>query len=156
MSQFFRVTERNHAAMVLMTELAARFKSKEWLSLTNLGVSHGISPGYLEEIVALLKKAGLVKGRAGRTGGYQLAKDPKTITAHAILTSLEGSLDLLPCLTTEASCAAAPKCSSRSFWHTMQKKITHALKQTTLAELSSPRHSAEGPERSRGERSPTK
>ena len=52
----------------------ARYSEEEPVSTNNISVRQDISERYLEQLVALLKKAGLVKSIRGATGGYVLAK----------------------------------------------------------------------------------
>jgi Rrf2 family protein len=49
----------------------------------------GISKVYLEQVFALLKRGGIVISVKGTSGGYQLAKSPKTLTAFDVLSVSE-------------------------------------------------------------------
>lgn len=53
-----------------------------------------ISPQYLEQVFASLRRAGIVKGIKGSQGGYRLNSDPKEIAVSAILEALEGSYQI--------------------------------------------------------------
>lgn len=59
--------------------------------LGNLAVRNGISPQYLEQVFASLRRAGIVKGTKGSQGGYRLNADPGKITVSSILEALDGS-----------------------------------------------------------------
>ena len=48
----------------------ARYSEKEPVSIGSVAARQGISERYLEQLVALLKKAGLVKSIRGASGGY--------------------------------------------------------------------------------------
>ena len=61
--------------------------------LKDIAKDQDISVGYLEQVFSLLKKAGIVKSSKGAGGGYQLAKEPKTLSLYDILSALEGDLD---------------------------------------------------------------
>ena len=54
----------------------ARYSEKEPVSIGSVAARQEISERYLEQLVALLKKAGLVKSIRGASGGYVLAKKP--------------------------------------------------------------------------------
>ena len=54
----------------------ARYSEKEPVSIGSVAARQGISERYLEQLVALLKKAGLVKSIRGASGGYVLEKKP--------------------------------------------------------------------------------
>ncbi|WP_297713091.1 Rrf2 family transcriptional regulator [Clostridium sp.] len=49
-----------------------------------------ISERYLEQIFSLLRKSGLIIGRKGAQGGYNLSKSPNEITIGEVLRALEG------------------------------------------------------------------
>ena len=71
----------------------ARYSEKEPVSIGSVAARQEISERYLEQLVALLKKAGLVKSIRGASGGYVLAKKPSEISVGDILRALEGSLE---------------------------------------------------------------
>ena len=54
-------------------------ESKELLSSQALAESVGTNASYIRKVIALLKNAGLITSRQGKTG-YQLSKEPKNIT----------------------------------------------------------------------------
>jgi Rrf2 family protein len=50
----------------------------------------GIPKQYLDQLMAMLKKAGFVTSSRGRQGGYSLARRPDTVTLLDVITALEG------------------------------------------------------------------
>ena len=151
MNSLFRVSARNHAGLILMTELArttarvlniqrpARPAARDevlgtgYLSLNEVAESMGLSQGFLEEIAMALKKAGLIMGRQGPGGGYRLAKPATKITAEQVLVALEGPIVLVDCH--GASCPVAAACASKSLWGFLQKDVLSSLRKTTLAKI---------------------
>jgi Rrf2 family protein len=75
-----------------------------------------ISHGYLEQILATLKKSALVVSIRGVGGGYKLSRDASEINVLEILESLEGKL-FVPPINAGASVVLD------SFWLDMQEKI---------------------------------
>ena len=59
----------------------------------------GIPEAYLEQLIAPLRKAGLVLSIRGAQGGYTLADEPKNISVGAILRAVEGPLAATSCIT---------------------------------------------------------
>ena len=59
--------------------------------LSTIAERNGISPQYLEQAFASLRRAGIVKGIKGSQGGYKLNKDPRKITIAAVLEALDGT-----------------------------------------------------------------
>ncbi|NLW56924.1 MAG: Rrf2 family transcriptional regulator, partial [Firmicutes bacterium] len=72
----------------------------------------GISESYLEQVFALLRKAGLVNAIRGSYGGYVLSKPPEDITVGEIILALEGPLVSVNCVTEgeEAACDKKDTC----------------------------------------------
>lgn len=133
MNSLFRVSARNHAGMILMTQIAETKNSGDFVSLGAVAKEMRLSQGFLEEIAMSLKKAGLIKGRKGPGGGYQLARPASKITAEQILTALEGPVMLAPCQ--DQCCGVAKYCKSKSLWNFLQKDVLDSLKKTTLSDL---------------------
>ena len=75
-----------------MIDLAV-YSENEAVSLNSIAERQHISEGYLEQLMALLKKAGLVTSIRGASGGYRAGRDlPSEISVGDILRALEGSL----------------------------------------------------------------
>lgn len=130
----FRISERTHSGLILMTRLAEAYGTSEYVTLKEVAEPMMLSEGYLEEVAAALKTAGLIKGRTGPKGGYALTSDPAKITAEQIVTALEGPIALVECQT-GAACPVQHACSSQSLWGALQKKILVSLRETKLAEI---------------------
>ena len=62
----------------------------EYVVLGTLAERNGISPQYLEQVFAGLRRAGIVKGTKGCQGGYRLSISPKELTVSTILEVLDG------------------------------------------------------------------
>lgn len=61
------------------------------VALNLIAERNHISPQYLEQVFAALRKNGLVKSIKGAQGGYLLARGPEEITVSEILKALDGS-----------------------------------------------------------------
>ena len=70
----------------------AQYSSETPVSITSISARQDLSERYLEQLMAMLKKAGLVKSVRGAGGGYVLAKDMAAISVGDVLRALEGSL----------------------------------------------------------------
>ena len=75
-----------------------------------------ISHGYLEQILATLKKSSLVISIRGVGGGYKLSRDASQINVLEIIESLEGKLFVPPQ-------NAGASVVLDSFWLDMQEKV---------------------------------
>jgi Rrf2 family cysteine metabolism transcriptional repressor len=110
-----------------MMELAAKFGEGP-TSLKSIAERNQLSEHYLEQLVAPLRNAGLVKSIRGAYGGYVLSKDPETITSGDIIRILEGPIS--PVDFTEEDDPA-----KRQLWLRIRDSIAEVLDSTTLADL---------------------
>ena len=75
----------------------ALYSENETVSIASISARQNISESYLEQLIAKLRKAGLVTSVRGAGGGYKLAKPASEISVGDILRALEGSLDAVKC-----------------------------------------------------------
>lgn len=106
----------------------AKYSTDEPVSITSISDRQGISERYLEQLMGLLKKGGIVKSIRGAGGGYMLAKSLEVISVGDVLRALEGNLELVDCpgLLPEDGCKSADVCVTKYVW----KKINDSINQT--------------------------
>ena len=112
-----------------MMELANRFGEGQ-ISLKSIAQRHGLSEHYLEQLVAPLRNAGLVKSIRGAYGGYILSRSPESITAGDVIRVLEG-----PISPVEFEEEEDP--AKRDLWLRIRDSISGVLDSTTLQDLIS-------------------
>ncbi len=109
------------------------------VSLHAVAEREDLPEAYLEQLVASLRKAGLVQGKRGAGGGYMLTRDPAQISAGDIVRALEGPIEPQIC-TAEGdaivNCVLQPGCATHHVWMTLQATIANALDGMTLAQLA--------------------
>jgi Rrf2 family protein len=115
----------------------ARYSEEEPVSISSIAVRQGISEGYLEQLVSLLKKAGLVKSIRGAGGGYILARAMDDISVGDILRALEGSLEPVRCAAfySEEGCMASDGCVTKYVWQKINESINRTVDEMKLNEL---------------------
>ena len=114
------------------------------ISLAEIARSEDISLSYLEQLVTILRRAGLVGGTRGVHGGYQLTADPASITAGQVVRALEGPIAPAECVSEGVEsgyCWRETVCPSKPFWEQVRNSIARVLDTTTLADLCSTRES---------------
>jgi len=118
-----------------MIELA-QSDSEEYIPLKAISEHQEISMKYLEMIVAILQKAGVVHSLRGKSGGYRLAKPPGEYTVGSILKLTEGSLSPVACLEQEENtCSRSGQCATLPMWKTLDKLIDDYLESVTIQDL---------------------
>jgi Rrf2 family cysteine metabolism transcriptional repressor len=112
-----------------MMELATKFGEGP-TSLKSIAEKHQLSEHYLEQLVAPLRNAGLVKSVRGAYGGYILSQSPEQITSGDVIRVLEGPIS--PVDFTEEDDPA-----KRDLWIRIRDSIAEVLDSTSLASLIS-------------------
>ncbi len=92
-----KYSTKSRYALRLMVDLTLHGNG-DYIALKDISERQNISVKYLEQIVSVLGKAGMLKSVRGPQGGYKLAKDPSEYTAGDILRITEGNLAPIPCL----------------------------------------------------------
>ena len=87
-----KISAKGRYGLAAMTYLARNFASGAPITIISISEKLGISKIYLEQAFSLLKRAQLVNSIKGSQGGYQLAREPREISAYDILSSIELSL----------------------------------------------------------------
>ncbi len=132
-----KLSTKGRYGIKAMVDLATEYESGEKLSIAQLSERQGISYAYLEQLIALLKKAGLVKAARGAQGGYTLAKAPENISVGEVLKALEGSTALVECVGTAGTdCENVCSCAARPLWLKLQRRIDDVLDSTTIKDMA--------------------
>lgn len=88
-----KISKKCRYGLKALIDLSAN-AGKECMVLGNIAERNGISPQYLEQIFASLRRAGIVKGSKGFQGGYRLNVNPKELTVSEMLEALDGSYQI--------------------------------------------------------------
>ena len=104
-------------------------------SIKMIAERQAIPEAYLEQLIALLRKAKLVISNRGAMGGYRLAHKPEEITVGDVLRALEGGLNLVECLTEEEQCGKSCACPSRVVWLKIQQGLNSIVDGITLKDM---------------------
>lgn len=131
-----RLSTKGQYGVRAMLELALSYGEGP-ISLKTIAEKQDISEHYLEQLIAVLKKAGLVKSTRGAQGGYTLAMEPKDITVGDILRALEGPLAPVDCVAddTEVECQRADFCVSRLVWQKIKDSLNKVVDSITLQDM---------------------
>ena len=92
-----KISTKGRYALRMMLDLAIH-QNEGFVSLKDIADRQGISKKYLEQIVPLLNRTGMLRTNRGYQGGYRLAKSPDAYTVGEILRLTEGDLAPVACL----------------------------------------------------------
>lgn len=115
----------------------AQYSEIEPVSINSIATRQGISERYLEQLMTLMKKAGLIQSIRGAGGGYVLARDMSQISVGDVLRALEGSLEPVECagFNQEDSCEAAGGCVTKYVWQRINESINRTVDEISLRQL---------------------
>lgn len=107
----------------------ADYSEEQPQSITCIAARQSISDSYLEQLMAKLKKAGLVESIRGAQGGYVLAREAKDISVGDILRALEGDLSPVKCsgIREDGTCGQSEVCVTRNVWKRIDDSIQNAV-----------------------------
>ena len=111
----------------------------EAASVSSIAARQFISENYLERLIAMLKKAGIVNSLRGAQGGYVLAKPAEEISVGEVLRALEGDLNPVDCAEIDGSgefCEGADTCVAKFVWKRISDSINQAVDNLMIAELA--------------------
>lgn len=92
---------------------------------------------FLEQVMSLLKKAGLVESYRGAQGGYRLKLPASKINLADIVQSVEGPIVLMECVGAGdvSGCDQVSMCVIRDIWVDVQDSVIKTLESVTLEDV---------------------
>lgn len=130
-----KISTKGRYAVRVMLDLAQN-NTEECVKVKDIAARQGISKKYLEQIIAVLNKAGYVTSIRGARGGYRLAGEPKKYTVGMILRLTEGSMAPVACLEENApECERCETCETLDVWKEIYAAVNQVIDNVTLADL---------------------
>lgn len=130
-----KISTKGRYALRLMLDLAT-YNTGEPVSIRDIAKRQQISEKYLEQIIAVLNKAGFVRSVRGAQGGYVLKKDPKEYTVGMILRQTEGDLSPVSCIGDEGTpCERKGTCVTVRIYEKINDAVNGVVDHITLSDL---------------------
>jgi Rrf2 family protein len=131
-----KISTKGRYALRLMIDIAGHDDGSTLISLKDVADRQKLSVKYLEQIVGLLSKAGLLRSGRGPQGGYRLSRPAEEYTVGSILRLTEGNLAPVACLEDpENQCERCHECATLDFWTGLYAVINNYIDKFTLADL---------------------
>ena len=132
-----RISSKVDYAVRAAAELAARSPSRQDRPTKGetVGEAQGIPTKYLENILAELRRSGIVGSRRGAEGGYWLARPPAEVTIADIIRAVEGPLADVRGEAPEHLDYSGPAEPLERVWVATRASVRSVLEQVTLADL---------------------
>lgn len=131
-----KLSTRARYALRMMQNIARQADNGSAVSLSDVSKQTNMSRRYLEQLAIGLKKASLIKGTAGKRGGYVLCRSAEDIYINEIVESTIGPINIVKCVNEPDECLFAEICECRSVYDLINRKVTGVLSNISLADLA--------------------
>lgn len=131
-----RVTAKGEYATQAVLYLALQYPGV--LTIHDIAQRHHIPLKYLEQILAELKRGGVLESRRGVNGGYTLARAPEQISVGEVLRIVDGAFAESSCIHNEAMggvCVEGHSCGLKQTWRDVQGAVEKILFATSFEDV---------------------
>jgi Rrf2 family protein len=120
---------------LLVLSLADRTRP---MRLEDLAHRTVVPQSVLEQIMPIMRSAGIVRAERGPSGGYRLNHRPEEITLERIVRLFQGPLAPIGCATRKEPepCPMSVGCSLRFVWEEVRDATISILERTSFADLA--------------------
>lgn len=129
------VSTRGRYALRMMIDLAENSRNGAYIAMKDIAERLEISKKYMEQIMPVLVKNGLVEGMQGQGGGYRLTRRPEEYRVGEILRLTEGDLAPVSCLSGDSPCTRSCGCRTIAMWSRFNKLTNDFFDGITVADL---------------------
>lgn len=130
------VSSRGRYALRILVDMAIHAE-EGYVPMKEMARRQDISSKYMESIMPLLVKGGLVEGISGKKGGYRLTRTPDKITVGEVLRLTEGDLAPVSCLSSRTEpCMQAEACPTFKMWADFDKLTNDYFDAIPLSRLT--------------------
>jgi Rrf2 family protein len=134
-----RLSRRSEYGLRALVDLV-RHRDDGPVALATLAERNRLPTKFLEQIMATLKHAGVVRTTLGAHGGYAIAADPASVSVGRVIRLLDGALAPLGCVSLRyyerCSCVDEAACPLRDVMIDVRDAMLEILDSETLAELA--------------------
>lgn len=131
-----RLTAKSEYGLLAMIDLASRAEVGP-VSAREISERQAIPAKFLEQLMATLRKGGLVSAVRGARGGFVLERAASEITVLDVVETLEGPLGTTVCEGERAaSCGREGLCAAADVWADATEAVREVLVTATLADLA--------------------
>jgi Rrf2 family transcriptional regulator, cysteine metabolism repressor len=134
-----RLSRRSEYGLRALVDLV-RSDGSGPVALAVLAERNNLPAKFLEQIMATLKRGGVVRTTLGAHGGYAMAADPSSVTIGRVVRMLDGALAPVPCVSLryyeKCSCPDETTCSLRDVMIDVRDAMLAILDHESLRELA--------------------
>jgi Rrf2 family protein len=131
-----RVSAKTDYALRALLEMSSRDDGKP-VSAEELGRLQGIPHGFLQAILADLRKAGVVIAQRGQSGGWRMNRDPKDVSVADVIRAVDGPLGSVAGHAPEDMEYQGHTMRLRDTWVAVRASVRGVLEGITLDDIAS-------------------
>ncbi len=131
-----KLTTKGRYAVAAMTDIAA-FGGAAPVAATDVALRQRISIAYLEQLLAKLRRSGLIDSVRGVAGGYRLAREASEIRVADIVAAVDEEIKTTACAPgSSTSCqGTSTRCLTHDLWDELGRQIDIFLNAVTLEDV---------------------
>ncbi|MBI5651924.1 MAG: Rrf2 family transcriptional regulator [Chloroflexi bacterium] len=132
-----KVSSRGEYGLRALYDLAEHY-NEGTIPSSDIATRQHIPQNYLNQLLIVLRRSGLIESERGRNGGHRLARPPHKITLSEAVRALDGTTAPVECIEDVASCD--DHCAYCNVWREVQSATDNVLDKKTLADVTHTRH----------------
>jgi Rrf2 family protein len=145
-----RVSAKSDYALRALIEIAAQ-AGGDAISAEEVGRRQEIPRGFLQAILADLRRAGIVMSQRGQAGGWRMARDPDEVTVADVIRAIDGPLVSVYGLRPEAVSYNETAAALQHVWIAARSSLREVFEEVTIGSLTTKRLPAKVEARTRDE-----
>lgn len=130
-----QLTARSEYGLLAAIDLGARWGEGP-VSARGIAERQSIPPKFLEQLLASMRKAGLVSASRGARGGFELTREPALISVLDVVEALEGQLAPTSCDGGQL-CGRSGVCAAGAVWSRATEALRDVFTSTSVGDLCS-------------------
>jgi Rrf2 family transcriptional regulator, cysteine metabolism repressor len=132
-----KISYKTDYALKAILDLADHSEGGKVVPITDIAGRQDIPMPFLEQIMLLLKKAGVVQSKTGKGGGFFLLKRPEDTTLGEIVRLIEGPIEPIACGVRgiPSGCAEEGRCAFQEVWLKAADAVSGVVDGTTFADI---------------------
>ncbi|MBE5863719.1 MAG: Rrf2 family transcriptional regulator [Lachnospiraceae bacterium] len=129
------VSTRVEYGLMALLDIASHSENDISVSTTDIAERQNISQKYLEQILPLLRQAGLIRAQKGLRGGYRLSRSANLLKLSEVLNALDGSILAGMEITEESTESSLRNVINECLWESINARIREYAENRTLGDL---------------------
>lgn len=130
-----RVSTKSDYALRALIELVCR-NSETAVKAEEIGRQQEIPQGFLQAILADLRRAGVVISQRGQSGGWRMGRDPATVSVADVIRAVDGPLVSVYGLRPEAVAYNESAAELQHVWIAARSALREVFEEVSIRDLA--------------------